>query len=64
METVMIKKWTARVGRAMEIHRRRQILHGLPDAVLKDMGVARSEIDYLTAALVDGRRDPVGLGHF
>ena len=54
----MIKIWAARVARAMEIRRRRRILHALPDIVLKDIGMRRAEIDYLTEALVDGRTDP------
>jgi len=54
----MIKRWVASAARSMEIKRGRRMLHGLPDHLLKDIGIGRSEIDYLTEALVDGRQDP------
>ncbi len=46
-----LARWLAR-------RRMRRILHEMPDHLLKDVGVSRSDIEYLAAAVVDGLQDP------
>ncbi len=54
----MIKKWAARVTASLALRRRRAALQRLPDLVLKDLGIGRSEIDQLTLMSMEGRDDP------
>jgi uncharacterized protein YjiS (DUF1127 family) len=44
--------------RSVEISRRRRVLHQMPDYLLKDIGISRSEIDYVAVVLADERADP------
>jgi uncharacterized protein YjiS (DUF1127 family) len=37
------------IRRRVEINRNRQLLRELPDDILKDIGISRSDIDYVTA---------------
>lgn len=52
------QRMLARLQRAIDIHRRRRLLRSLPDYLLKDVGLSRSDIDYIAEALADGRQDP------
>jgi uncharacterized protein YjiS (DUF1127 family) len=54
----VLSAFAYRLWRAQEVSRRRRLLNQMPDYLLKDIGVSRSEIDYVAAALVDGRQDP------
>lgn len=51
-------QWIKRLARRMAIRRQRQVLHTMPDWILKDVGINRSEIDSLSVRLVDGEADP------
>jgi uncharacterized protein YjiS (DUF1127 family) len=46
-----------RVVRAYQVGRARAALSALSDATLKDIGVSRSEIDFVAERMVDGDRD-------
>jgi uncharacterized protein YjiS (DUF1127 family) len=54
----LARRMYRRIVRSMEISRRRRVLAGMPDYLLKDIGINRSEIDAIVEALVDGREDP------
>ena len=43
----------------VDIHRARKALHALPDYALKDMGLARSDIDYAVVYGRDANEQPV-----
>jgi uncharacterized protein YjiS (DUF1127 family) len=43
----------ARLRRSIEIRQARRTLHGLPDYLLKDIGIRRCEIDSIAETLVD-----------
>lgn len=43
------------IARSIAIHRRRRMLQQMPDFLLKDIGISRSDIDYVVRASVDGR---------
>ncbi len=45
--------------RAYRVERRRHALSALSDRTLKDIGIARSEIDYIAGTMEDGGRSPV-----
>jgi len=47
--------------RTYQMSRSRSALASLSDRTLKDIGVNRSEIDFIAAAMVDGGRDPIRL---
>jgi uncharacterized protein YjiS (DUF1127 family) len=47
-----------RLRQRMEIRQRRRLLHQMPDFLLKDIGIYRSDIDGLVEAAVLGRPDP------
>jgi uncharacterized protein YjiS (DUF1127 family) len=57
-ETGRFLRWLKRFVRRVAIHRQRQVLQELPDWMLKDIGINRSDIDSIAVHLVDGRRDP------
>jgi len=44
--------------RALAEHETRRTLHALPDDLLRDVGLNRSEIDFVAGALASGRGDP------
>jgi len=46
------------VVRVYRVERRRRALSELSDRTLKDIGVARSEIDYIAGTMADGGRGP------
>lgn len=48
----------AKIARKHEIRRQQQMLYAMPDELLRDVGVSRSEIDGLAERIVDGRTDP------
>jgi uncharacterized protein YjiS (DUF1127 family) len=50
----LIWQWTSRL---VLVDRRRQELHQLPDRVLEDIGLCRSDIYGITANLSDGLAD-------
>jgi uncharacterized protein YjiS (DUF1127 family) len=51
-------RWiAARIARSMATRRRRLILNEMSDDLLKDIGVSRSDIEYVAAAFGDGRED-------
>jgi len=54
----LLRRVVARVMRAHAIQVRRRLLRELPDHLLKDIGLSRSDIDYVAQAIVDGRDDP------
>ena len=53
-----IRRAPGRMARSFAIQRQQRMLHGLPDDLLKDIGVTRSDIDSFAVALVDRREDP------
>jgi len=53
-----LSRWITWLARWMAIRRQRQVLHTMPDWILKDVGINRSEIDSLSVCLVDGEPDP------
>ena len=44
--------------RHWQIHERARELHAIPDELLKDVGIARCEIESIATALVDAETDP------
>jgi uncharacterized protein YjiS (DUF1127 family) len=56
--SVLLRRVVARLMRAHAIRVRRRLLRELPDYLLKDIGLSRSDIDYVAQAIVDGRDDP------
>jgi uncharacterized protein YjiS (DUF1127 family) len=53
-----VRRLVDAVCRALEKSRRRRALQAMPDYLLKDIGISRSEIDGVVEALVEGRADP------
>jgi uncharacterized protein YjiS (DUF1127 family) len=49
----VVRRLAAEVRRSIEINSRRRLLHQMPDYLLKDIGISRSDIDYVAAVLVD-----------
>lgn len=60
----LARRMYRRVVRSMEISRRKRMLNAMPDYLLKDIGISRSDIDSLVEAMVDGRQDPTRLRRF
>jgi uncharacterized protein YjiS (DUF1127 family) len=54
----LARRMYRRIVRSVEISRRRRMLSAMPDYLLKDIGINRSDIDSLVESLVDGRDDP------
>ena len=53
------RRWNAFQERR-KCTRLRAVLHGLADRDLKDIGISRSEIEYLSLNATDWRTDPRG----
>jgi uncharacterized protein YjiS (DUF1127 family) len=49
----IVRRLAAEIRRAVDINSRRRMLHQMPDYLLKDIGISRSDIDYVAAVLVD-----------
>ena len=54
-----VRRLVDAVWRAIEKRRRRTLLQGMPDYLLKDIGISRCDIDGIVDALVEGRDDPM-----
>jgi len=54
----LLRRMFARIVRARTIRMQRRILSQIPDHMLRDIGLYRSEIDYVARAIVDGHDDP------
>jgi len=54
----LLRRMCARIVRAHTIRMQRRILNQIPDHMLRDIGLYRSEIDYVARALADGHDDP------
>jgi uncharacterized protein YjiS (DUF1127 family) len=53
----LVRRMYRRIVRSAEISRRKRMLGEMPDYLLKDIGINRSEIDAIVEAVVDGRED-------
>ena len=60
----LLRRLLAHIKRARTIQVQRRLLHELPDHLLKDIGINRCNIDYVTQAIVDEREDPTLLRGF
>jgi len=49
-----------RIKRQIAVRRNRRILHDLPDFMLEDIGIDRSQIDWIVAERVDHAGNPKG----
>jgi uncharacterized protein YjiS (DUF1127 family) len=54
----LLRRVLAHIVRARTIHVQRRLLNELPDHLLKDIGLNRSDIDYVAQAVVEERNDP------
>ena len=54
----LFRRLIAHIVRARTIHVQRRLLSELPDRMLRDIGLYRSDIDYVARALADGYEDP------
>ena len=54
----LLRRVLAHIVRAHAISMQRRILNGLPDHMLRDIGLCRSDIDYVARALAEGHDDP------
>jgi uncharacterized protein YjiS (DUF1127 family) len=54
----LLRRLVAHIVRARTISVQRRLLNELPDHMLRDIGLYRSEIDYVARALADGHDDP------
>ena len=54
----LLRRLIAHIVRARSIHMQRRLLSELPDHMLRDIGLCRSDIDYVARALADGDDDP------
>ena len=54
----LLRRLVAHIVRARTISVQRRLLNELPDHMLRDIGLYRSEIDYVARALADGDDDP------
>jgi uncharacterized protein YjiS (DUF1127 family) len=46
------------VRRSIAIAQNRRFLQGMPDYVLKDIGINRLDIDSVVVSIIDGKSDP------
>ena len=63
-EAGILLRWAKRVIRQMQIQRQRRVLEAMPDWILKDVGINRSDIDSISIHLVDGRPDETVSRHY
>ncbi|MBM3526488.1 MAG: DUF1127 domain-containing protein [Alphaproteobacteria bacterium] len=56
-EAGILLRWAKRVIRQIQIQRQRRVLESMPDWILKDVGISRSDIDSISISLVDGSPD-------
>ena len=56
--SAFLKRWWNALQERRKCGRLRTALHALPDHYLKDIGIARGEIEYLTLNGTDERIDP------
>ena len=54
----LLRRLVTHIVRTRMISVQRRLLNELPDGMLKDIGLARSDIDYVAQALADGYDDP------
>jgi uncharacterized protein YjiS (DUF1127 family) len=54
----LLRRLVARIVRAHAIRMQRRLLDTLPDHMLRDIGLCRSDIDYVARAIADGHDDP------
>jgi uncharacterized protein YjiS (DUF1127 family) len=54
----LLRRLFAHIVRARTISMQRRLLNQLPDHMLRDIGLCRSDIDYVARALADGHDDP------
>jgi uncharacterized protein YjiS (DUF1127 family) len=54
----LLRRLVAHIVRARTISAQRRILNEIPDHMLRDIGLYRSDIDYVARALADGHDDP------
>jgi uncharacterized protein YjiS (DUF1127 family) len=54
----LLRRLFAHIVRARTIHVQRRLLSELPDHMLRDIGLRRSDIDYVAQALADEHDDP------
>jgi uncharacterized protein YjiS (DUF1127 family) len=54
----LLRRLVAYIVRAYRIRTQRRILNQIPDHMLRDIGLYRSEIDYVARAIADGHDDP------
>jgi uncharacterized protein YjiS (DUF1127 family) len=59
-----LRRLAARVLRVHRIRMQRRLLNALPDHMLRDIGLYRSDIDYVACALADGHDDPTRQARF
>ena len=48
------------IKRQIAVRRNRRILHDLPDFMLEDIGISRSQIDWIVAERIDHAGNPKG----
>ena len=56
--SAFLKRWWSALQERRKCARLRTALHGLPDHYLRDIGIARGEIEYLALKGTDDRTDP------
>jgi uncharacterized protein YjiS (DUF1127 family) len=53
-----IRRLFSDIQRSIAIAQNRRVLQGIPDNLLKDIGISRSEIDSIVVSMVDDIPDP------
>lgn len=54
----VLRRVVQSIHREIRIRRQRRMLRAMPDWMMKDVGINRSDIDSLAAGIVDGFADP------
>lgn len=57
----LLRRMFRSFGRAVQISRCRAALQEIPDYMLRDIGISRSDIDAVSVSIVDGTPDPTRL---